>query len=178
MEINTGDIIELIKQQNELNKELLETSKLEIAAAHKLAQEQKESKEVYEQLKEKEEERIELERKKIKEIENSHITQQKLIIVVESLLQKIDISTNFIKETIEDIIEVLSGVKTINFIIATELLKFLVKNDDAIEQIKALRHALITIGESKSSTVDLGIHSKGNTYTGDNIIGKKEFKSD
>ena len=92
MEATTNDIVELIKQQNKLNQEILEASKLETATTATLIQEQKEKKEACLKLKQVEEERIKVEQEKLKEIQRSNETQRQLISVVESLLKKVNFS--------------------------------------------------------------------------------------
>lgn len=168
---NQNEIIELIKEQNRLNQELVESSKKETIASEKLIQAQKEARKEYLKQQQIELERITIEKAKLLEVEEFNKATKELITVVNSLIDIVFEALKTTKEGTSSINSVLKGLQIINTMVGNEVLKLLVKEKASSEQLESLTKALIAIGETKNTLVDMSIKADRDITTGDNTVG-------
>lgn len=168
---NQNEIIELIKEQNRLNRELLDSSKKETITAEKLIQVQKDARKEYLKQQQVEFERITIEKEKLLEVEEFNKATKELITVVNNLIAIVFEALKTTKEDTSSINSVLKGLQIINTMVGTEVLKLLVKEKASKDQLESLTKALIAIGETKNTLIDMSIKADRDITTGDNTIG-------
>ena len=169
MEQSSSEVIELLKQQNELTRNLVEASTKEAIALERLKTEQEETRKKCEEAKKSKEELISLEQRKIKEVEESIKTNKELSIAINNLIIIVTNSINSSKSNTDSINTVLRGLQVVSTMIGTELLKLLVREEVSKDQCESLTQALIAIGEAKGTVVDLGFKANRDIITGDHV---------